>query len=159
MTETLATLLWRLSEGGVPAIFPGCLAKDHFGPEFDGLLNRRIVVELARVTEWSICDACECGLSERPIQTIGDRLIATCPLDSARDAALEPDDTRQFEINIARLVAETANQSGFNSPELVRTMFGFWAQRRMEQSSPPRRQPPGTSPDWFSVSRRGHMDR
>ena len=119
MTETLATLLWRLSEGGTPAIFPGCLAADHLGPEFDGLLNRRIVVELARVTEWSICEACECDLSARPIQTIGDRLIASCPLNSARDAALKPDDTRQFEINIPRLVVETANQSGFNSPELV----------------------------------------
>ena len=119
MTETLAAFLWRLSEGGVPAVLPGNLAKDHFGPAFDTFLGCRIIVEKAPITEWSTCDSCECSLGQRPIQAVGRRLVATCPMDAARDTLLDAGDTRQFDIDIGRLIAETAAQSGFKSPEMV----------------------------------------
>jgi DNA-binding winged helix-turn-helix (wHTH) protein len=125
LTENLTTLLWRLSEGGPPAILPGSLAKDHFGPEFEALLGRRLVVEHAPITEWATCDRCECSLDARPIQLVGNRVVAACPLNASLDTVLDSNDLRQFEIDAALLVGETAAQSQLKrNSELVSD--GVW---------------------------------
>ena len=115
----------RLSAGGIPAILPGYTAKVHFGPQFEMLLARRIVIEQSPATEWPSCNSCECGVDARKVQSVGDRLIAPCLLDSARDTDLEKDDLRTFEIDISAVVGEIATRLGFDSePGLV--CDGVW---------------------------------
>ncbi len=110
---TLATLLLRLSEGGEPAILWGRTAKPYFGRDFDRLQSRGALVEQAPATEWDVCSDCECGLSDRPVRRVRGLLVATCPLDHARDEPLDIHDLRSFTINAAALVLEIAAGSGF----------------------------------------------
>ena len=98
MTETILRLLTRLSEAGDDAILPGELAAPFFGPVFDRLLAKRVLVEQAPLADWEVCDACECGLPCRPIRKAGDGYRAECPLDRRHDVDLTEDDLRVFRI-------------------------------------------------------------
>ncbi|MFN3351245.1 hypothetical protein [Pseudorhodoplanes sp.] len=125
MSESLETLLLRLSEAGEPATLWGRQAKPHFGSEFERLLARRILVEQAPATEWPVCASCECGIVARPIQAAGDRHIAPCPYDHRCDVSLDDDDLRSFRIDGAVLIKEIAAASGIgNEPEP--TLPGVW---------------------------------
>jgi hypothetical protein len=125
VSESLETLLLRLSEAGEPATLWGRQAKPHFGSEFERLLARRILVEQAPATEWSVCASCECGLDARPVQAAGDRHVAPCPYDHRRDATLDDDDLRSFRIDGEVLIKEIAVASGIvDEPELV--LPGLW---------------------------------
>ena len=113
MTDTLTALLLRRSEGGAPALLWGRTAKPHFGPVFDRLLAEGVLVEHPPAEEWSTCAVCECGFDARPIQRIGDRIVAACPFDVGSDTELEEDDLRDFRIDPERLVCLVAKASGF----------------------------------------------
>ena len=104
MTETILRLLTRLSEAGDDAILPGELAAPFFGPVFDRLLAKRVLVEQAPLADWEVCDACECGLPCRPIRKAGDGYRAECPLDRRHDVDLTEDDLRVFRIGGGALV-------------------------------------------------------
>ena len=120
MTDTLTALLLRLSEGGRPALLWGRMAKAAFGPAFERLLADGVLVECPPAEEWSACADCECGFDARPIQRIGDRIIAACPFDASSDIELEEDDLRDFRIDPEKLVALIAEASGF--PEPIETL-------------------------------------
>lgn len=114
MTETLARLLLRQSEAGEPALLWGRQAVPFHGQEFDRLLSRGVLIEEAPATDWAPCRDCECGLDSRPIQDIGGRLVASCPVDCSGDTVLSADDLRSFRIDPAALVGEIAAASGFS---------------------------------------------
>jgi DNA-binding winged helix-turn-helix (wHTH) protein len=125
VSESIETLLLRLSEAGEPATLWGRQAKPHFGSEFERLLARRIIVEQEPATEWPVCASCECGLDARPVQAAGDHHIAPCPYDHRCDATLDDDDLRSFRIDGAVLIKEIAAASGIgNEPEP--TLPGVW---------------------------------
>src|SRR5581483_8501297 len=125
VSESIETLLLRLSEVGEPATLWGRQAKPHFGSEFERLLARRILVEQAPATEWPVCASCECGIVARPIQAAGDRHVAPCPYDYRCDAALDDDDLRSFRIDGEVLIKEIAAAAGIAAePELV--LPGIW---------------------------------
>jgi hypothetical protein len=54
MTETILRLLTRLSEAGDDAILSGELAAPLFGPVFDRLLAKRVLVEHAPLSDWEV---------------------------------------------------------------------------------------------------------
>lgn len=120
MTETVLRLLTRLSEAGEDVILPGELAAPFFGPLFDRLLVKRILVEQAPLADWEVCDACECGLPCRPIRKAGDAFRAECPLDRRQDIDLTEDDLRVFRIGGAALASAIGAAAGFGAaPKLV----------------------------------------
>ncbi len=116
MTDTLAALLLRLSEGDGPAILWGRMAKPHFGPAFERMLAAGVLVECPPAEEWAACADCDCGFDARPIQRLGNRIIAACPYDASSDIELEEDDLRDFRIDAPKLVALIAEASGFTEP-------------------------------------------
>jgi hypothetical protein len=103
MTETILRLLTRLSEAGDDAILPGALAGPFFGPAFDRLLQKRVLIEQAPLADWEVCDACECGLPCRPIRQANGGMRAECPLDHHHDIHLTGDDLRTFRIGAEAL--------------------------------------------------------
>ena len=113
MTETILRLLTRLSEAGDDAILPGQLAAPYFGPVFDRLLAKRVLVEQAPLTDWDVCDACECGLPCRSIRKAGDAFRAECPLDRRHDVDLTEDDLRVFHIGAEGLASVIGAAAGF----------------------------------------------
>lgn len=115
MTETILRLLTRLSEAGDDAILPGELAAPFFGPVFDRLLAKRVIVEQAPITDWDVCDACECGLTSRPIREAGDVFRAKCPLDCRQDVELTSDDLRVFRIAGEALASVIGTAAGFGA--------------------------------------------
>ena len=117
MTDTLAALLLRLSEGGGPAMLWGRMAKPHYGPAFGRMLAAGVLVECPPVEEWAACADCDCGFDARPIQRLGDRIIAACPFDASSDIELEEDDLRDFRIDAEKLVALIAEASGFRGTD------------------------------------------
>ena len=120
MTETILQLLTRLSEAGDDAILPGELAKPFHGPVFDRLLARRVLVEQAPLSDWDVCDACECGLPSRTIRPVGDRFRAECPLDRRQDVVLTEDDVRTYCIGAAPLASVISAAAGLDAtPALV----------------------------------------
>ena len=120
MTETILRLLTRLSEAGDDAILPGDLAAPFFGPVFDRLLAKRVLVEQAPLTDWEVCDACECGLHFRPIRKAGDGFRAECPLDRRQDIELTEGDLRMFRIGAAALASVIGAAAGFGpAPRLA----------------------------------------
>jgi len=120
MTETILRLLTRLSEAGDDAILPGELAAPFFGPVFDRLLAKRVLVEQAPLADWDVCDACECGLPCRPIRKAGDGYRAECPLDRRHDVELTEDDLREFRIGAAALASVIGAAAGFSvAPKLA----------------------------------------
>lgn len=120
MTETILRLLTRLSEAGDDAILPGELAAPFFGPVFDRLLAKRVLVEQAPLADWEVCDACECGLPCRPIRKAGDGYRAECPLDRRHDVDLTEDDLREFRMGAAALASVIGAAAGFSAaPKLA----------------------------------------
>ena len=120
MTETILQLLTRLSEAGDDAILPGELAKPFHGPVFDRLLARRVLVEQAPLSDWDVCDACECGLPSRTIRPVGDGFRVECPLDRRQDVVLTKDDVRLFRIDAAPLASVIGTAAGLDAtPALV----------------------------------------
>mgnify|MGYP005851643949 CR=1 FL=1 len=120
MTETILRLLTRLSEAGDDAILPGELAAPFFGSVFDRLLAKRVLVEQAPLSDWDVCDACECGLPCRPIRKAGDSFRAECPLDRRQDVDLTEDDLRVFRIGAAALASVIGAAAGFSAaPKLA----------------------------------------
>ncbi|MSU92099.1 hypothetical protein GE300_21380 [Rhodobacteraceae bacterium 2CG4] len=115
MTETILRLLTRLSEAGDDAILPGELAAPFFGPVFDRLLAKRVLVEQAPLSDWEVCDGCECGLPCRPIRKAGDGYRAECPLDRRHDVDLTEDDLREFRIGAAALASVIGAAAGFGA--------------------------------------------
>lgn len=130
MTETLSALLLRLSEADGPAVLWGRVARPHFGRTFDRLLATGVLVEQSPAESWPPCPDCECGLDERPIQSIGGRLVAACPWDAGADAVLAPDDLRSFVIDPDQLVAALAETSEFAGP-VEAILPGVWRLGRM----------------------------
>lgn len=116
MTETILRLLTRLSEAGDDAILPGELAAPFFGPTFDRLLAKRVLVEQAPLADWDVCDTCECDLPCRPIRKAGDGYRADCPLDRRQDVVLTEADLRVFRIGSAELASTLAIAAGFGAP-------------------------------------------
>ena len=120
MTETILRLLTRLSEAGDDAILPGELAAPFFGPGFDRLLAKRVLVEQAPLSDWDVCDACECGLPCRPIRKAGDGYRAECPLNRRHDVDLTEDDLREFRMGAAALASVIGAAAGFSAtPKLA----------------------------------------
>lgn len=120
MTETILRLLTRLSEAGGDAILPGELAAPFFGPVFDWLLAKRVLVEQAPLSDWDVCDACECGLLCRPIRKIGDAFRAECPLDRRHDVDLTKDELRVFRVGGEALASVIGTAAGFRAaPKLA----------------------------------------
>lgn len=115
MTETILRLLTRLSEAGDDAILPGELAAPFFGPGFDRLLAKRVLVEQAPLSDWEVCDGCECGLPCRPIRKAGDAFRAECPLDRRHDVDLTVDDVRVFRIGAEGLASVIGAAAGFGA--------------------------------------------
>ena len=115
MTETILRLLTRLSEAGDDAILPGELAAPFFGPTFDRLLAKRVLIEQAPLADWEVCDACECGLPCRPIRKAGDAFRAECPLDRRQDIDLTEDDLRVFRIGCEALASVIGTAAGFRA--------------------------------------------
>ena len=113
MTETILRLLTRLSEAGEDAILPGELAAPFFGPVFDRLLAKRVLVEQAPLVDWEVCGPCECGLPCRPIRKAGDAFRAECPLDRRQDIDLTEDDLRVFRIGADALASMIGTAAGF----------------------------------------------
>ena len=121
MTETILRLLTRLSEAGDDAILPGDLAAPFFGPVFDRLLAKRVLVEQAPLSDWDVCDACECGLPCRPIRAAGDAFRAECPLDHRQDIVLTNDDLRVFRIGADALASVISAAAGFGAEPIPAT--------------------------------------
>ena len=120
MTVTILRLLTRLSEAGDDAILPGELAAPFFGPVFDRLLAKRVLVEQAPLSDWEVCDGCECGLPCRPIRKAGDGYRAECPLDRRHDVDLTEDDLRVFRIGGEALASVIGAAAGFGTaPKLA----------------------------------------
>jgi DNA-binding winged helix-turn-helix (wHTH) protein len=115
LSGNLIRLLLQLSEGEEPALLTGSAAKPFFGPAFQDLLRRRILVELAPASEWQTCEACECGLNARPIVARGDSFVAPCPLDSTADAVLDREDLRLFQFEVGAFVSAVAAASDFHT--------------------------------------------
>lgn len=123
--ESLTELLLRLSEGGPPAILSGRTAKPYLGAAFDALLAMGVLSELPPAETWPVCSGCDCGFPARPIQHMGDRILAACPIDAAADAELEPHDLRAFVIESDALVRSIADASGFGSA-VEPLALGLW---------------------------------
>jgi hypothetical protein len=125
MTETILRLLTRLSEAGDDAILSGELAAPFFGPVFDRLLAKRVLVEQAPLSDWDVCDGCECGLPCRPVRKIGDAFRAECPFDHQQDIELTEDDLRVFRIGGDALASVIGAAAGFRAAP-KRAAANFW---------------------------------
>lgn len=126
MTETILRLLTQLSEAGSDAILTGEMARPFQGPGFERLLARRIIVEDAPLTEWDVCDRCDCGLASRRIRSVGDnRFRAECPLDRRQDVDLTEDDLRVYRVGGPAFASTISAVAGFieSPPQLV---DGLW---------------------------------
>jgi hypothetical protein len=126
MTETILRLLTRLSEAGDDAILTGAVARPFQGPLFERLLSRRVIVEDARLTEWDVCDRCDCGLASRPIRSVGgERFRVECPLDRRQDVDLTEDDLLVFRVEAAGLASVIGAAAGFkDAPSQL--VEGLW---------------------------------
>ena len=126
MTETILRLLTRLSEAGSDAILTGEMARPFQGPVFERLLARRIIVEDSPLTEWDVCDRCDCGLASRRIRSVGDnRFRAECPMDLRQDVDLTEDDLRVYRVGGPALASAISAAAGFSeSPHQL--VDGLW---------------------------------
>jgi len=125
MTEAIISLLTGLSEAGAGAILSGGAAQPYYGPVFDRLLVKRVLIEQAPLQEWDVCSTCECGLISRPIRSDGDRFRAACPFNAREDVVLDENDLREFRIGVFALARAIAIAAGFEEipSELTR---GIW---------------------------------
>ncbi len=122
-------LLTRLSEGGPDAVLWGRAARPHFGPVFDRLLRKRVLVERPRAGIWPTCAHCDCGLDARPIIEVQGSPLAACPSDHHADQLLTPGDLRSFYIDAERLVTVLAEASGFDRAASL--LPGLWQMGRL----------------------------
>lgn len=130
VSESLAKLLLRRSEGGPGAVVWGREAQPHFGRMFDRLLADGLLKERAPATTWPPCATCERQCGERDIVVIGERLVAECPEDHRHDSVLSADLIRSFEIDEAVLCRHLASGSGLaGAPTLLAD--GLWALGRL----------------------------
>lgn len=74
--------------------------------EIAQLVADGILTEVRSIDEWTPCATCECEMAARVVQTIGDRIVACCPLDHACDVELQPGDTRVYVVDVDRLHPE-----------------------------------------------------
>lgn len=100
----LADLLLEICEGGPGGLLTGWCHKIYFGPDFDDLLYRKVLVEQSPAAEWSVCSGCGCGGNGRLLTEEDGRWRAVCPMDETADAILTTDDLRSFRINVDVLV-------------------------------------------------------
>ena len=126
---TIFALLTRLSEAGPDAVLWGRAARSHFGPAFDRLMRKRVLVERPRAGMWPTCAECDCGLDARPIIEVRGKLVAACPHDHHADQTLAPDDLRSFRIDSERLVMVLAEASGFDNAASL--LPGLWHMGRL----------------------------
>ena len=126
MTETILRLLTRLSEAGSDAILTGEMARPFRGPVFERLMAWRIIVEDSPLTEWDVCDRCDCGLASRHVRSVGDqRFRAECPLDRRQDVDLTEDDLRVYRVGGPALASAISAAAGFcESPHQL--VDGLW---------------------------------
>lgn len=126
MTETILSLLTRLSEAGSGAILTGAMARPFQGPLFERLLSRRVIVEDARLTEWDVCDRCDCGLASRSIRSVADESFrAECPLDQRHDVELTEDDLRVYLVGGLELAALIGAVTGLGEAP-SQLIHGIW---------------------------------
>lgn len=123
--ESLIRLLLRLSEGGEPAQLWGRLIEPYPASVLDGLLSRGLLIEQAPATEWDCCPDCECGADARPVERLGGRLVATCPMDRRSDVVLDELALRSFRISSKALVGELAGAAGL-AGEPSELLPGIW---------------------------------
>jgi len=128
-TGTIFALLTRLSEAGPDAVLWGRAALPHFGPVFDRLRRKRVLVERPRPEMWPTCADCDCGMDARLIVEVEGNLVATCPHDHHADQTLAPDDLRSFCINSERFVIAMAEVSGFDNAASI--LPGLWQMGRV----------------------------
>ncbi len=128
-TGTIFALLTRLSEAGPDAVLWGRAARPHFGPVFDRLLRKRVLVERPHTGMWPTCAHCDCGLDARPIVEVHGKLVAACPHDHRADQTLAPDDPRSFRIDSERLVTVLAEASDFDNAAFI--LPGLWQMGRL----------------------------
>lgn len=125
VSESLAKLLLRRSEGGPGAVVWGREAQPHFGRAFDRLLADGRLKERAPATTWPPCSTCEGQCGERDIVVIGDRLVAECPEDHHCDTVLAPDEIRSFAVDPEALACRIAEATGLQGSPLHATA-GAW---------------------------------
>ncbi|MGE0252965.1 MAG: hypothetical protein AB7N54_00090 [Alphaproteobacteria bacterium] len=123
--ESLIRLLLRLSEGGEPAQLWGRLIEPYPATVLDGLLSSGVLTEQAPATEWDCCPDCECGADARPVERLGGRLVATCPMDRRSDVVLDELALRSFRISSMALVREIARAGGLTG-EPSEPLPGIW---------------------------------
>lgn len=126
MTETILRLLTRLSEAGSDATLTGAMARPFQGPLFERLLSRRVIVEDARLTEWDVCDRCDCGLVSRSIRSVADESFrAECPLDQRHDVELTEDDLRVYLVGGLELATLIGAVTGLGEAP-SQLIHGIW---------------------------------
>jgi methylmalonyl-CoA mutase cobalamin-binding subunit len=128
-TGTIFALLTRLSEAGPDAVLWGRAALPHFGPVFDRLLRKRVLVERPCAGMWPTCADCDCGMDARLIVEVDGTLVAACPHDHHADQTLAPDDLRSFRIDAERFVIAMAEASGFDNAAAI--LPGLWHMGRL----------------------------
>ena len=111
-TGTILAFLTRLSEAGDGAVLRGRAAKGWFGPAFDRLLRRGVLVEEGPADAWPVCRGCDCGLDARPVRFGPDGPRAVCPVDAGSDEPLDEADLRRFRLDVARLADLLARSAG-----------------------------------------------
>jgi hypothetical protein len=125
VSDSLAKLLLRRTDGKPGAVLWGREAQPYFGRAFDWLLARRVLVERSPADSWPVCPACDGTCGDRPIVEINGALVAACPEDHARDTTLLPHDIRSFRIDTAALIGAIAAASGL-AGEPAAIVDGVW---------------------------------
>lgn len=129
MRDSLAKLLWQLSEAGEPAVLFGRQHVAEDDAAFQRLLALGVLVHGDRLTEWKACHDCDCGADERQVRWRGDVPFAACPADNRRDEVLTREDLATFTLSIATMVSETAAALGLGATEELAP--GLWRLGRL----------------------------
>lgn len=129
MHDSLAKLLWQLSEAGEPAVLFGRQHAAEDDAAFQRLLALGVLVHGDRLTGWKTCRDCDCDTDERDVRWRGDVPFAVCPADNRRDEILTRDDLATFTLAIATMVSETAAALGLGPPEELAP--GLWRLGRL----------------------------
>jgi hypothetical protein len=126
VSKNLPRRLLRLSSGGLPLILCGRTLREHFGPELDRALGRRVLIELPRLEEWPPCPGCDQECDARPIRELEGRLVAMCPHDAASDEVLSREDVRQFLLDAEELCLAIREDSGLGRDGPTMIAPGIW---------------------------------
>ncbi|PZW42324.1 transcriptional regulator [Humitalea rosea] len=129
MHDSLAKLLWQLSEAGEPAVMFG---RQHTADQ-DAMLQRLLALGVLLhgepVTTWDPCGDCDCGADERRIRWNANMPFAACAADHRRDQQLAPDDVRTLSVAIPTLIQEAATATGLGQVEEI--ALGIWRLGRL----------------------------